>query len=94
MKCGLLYKTLLLPLSAEYGTKEVWGQSFDIKTMLLPWATGSVSSYSNLSNSAIPCFGRLFWYMTHMLPMDTKLVTPGNDIFLMSKPFHQTSPVP
>ena len=32
--------------------KEVWGQSFDIKTTLFPWATGSVSS-SNLSNSMI-----------------------------------------
>ena len=33
--------------------KEVWGQSFDIKTTLLPWATGSVSN-GNLSNSAVP----------------------------------------
>ena len=32
-------------------TKEVWGQSFDVKTLLLPWATGSVSN-SNLS--AVP----------------------------------------
>ena len=29
-----------------------------------------------------------------MLPMDTKLVTCGNDVVLMSKLCHQTSPVP
>ena len=29
-----------------------------------------------------------------MLPIDTTLVTRGNDVVLMSKPCHQTSPVP
>ena len=43
----------VLRLSVEYGTEEVWGQSFDVKTALLPWATGSVSK-GNLSNPAIP----------------------------------------
>ena len=73
--------------------KEVWGQSFDVKTTLLPWASASVSN-SNLSNSAVPRFGGLFWHVTHMLPIDTKPVTCGNDIVLMPKPCHQTSPVP
>ena len=39
-------------------------------------------------------FGRLLWYVTDMLPMDTKLVTLGNDVVLTSKPCHQTSAVP
>ena len=71
--------------------KEIWGQCFDVKTALLPWATGSFSN-SNLSNSAVPWFGELFWHVTHMLPIETKPVTRGNDV--KPKPCHQTSPVP
>ena len=67
--------------------------SFDVKTTLLSWETGSVSN-SNLSNSAIPWFGVLFWHVTHTLPMDTEPVTRGNNVVLMSKLCHQTSPMP
>ena len=31
----------------------------------------------------------MIWYVTHRLSMDT-----GNNVVLMSKPFHQTFPVP
>ena len=64
----------------------VEGQSFGIKTMLFPWATGSVSN-SNLANSAVPWFGRLFfqWILSQLLDR-------GNNAVLTSKPCHQTSP--
>ena len=48
--------------------KEVWGQRFDVKTMLLPWATGSLSN-GNLSNSThdLADFHGLSWHVTHII---------------------------
>jgi len=78
-------KYLVLRLSVEYGTREVWLRSFGLKIMVLSRATYLVSVGNNINSRASPVasptISRALLPMTSKadkLPMDTEPVARDN----------------
>ena len=73
--------------------REVWLRGFDVETPLLPQVTGlvSIGSICVTSRKSLPNHGMAEF---DKLPLETELVTHGNNIVLMSKLCAQTSFMP